>query len=83
MHSIDYSIICCLYNEKQVVEKKFNGFLEQTKRSPFSYEVFVCDNHSNDGTCEFLKKIEKESPKNFRFIFNSSNLGALNSTLML
>ena len=75
MHSIDYSIICCLYNERQIVEKKFNGFLEQVKSSPFSYEVFVCDNHSNDGTCEFLKKIEKESPKNFRFIFNSSNLG--------
>ena len=75
MHNIDYSIVCCFYNEKQILKKKFNGFLDKTKNSPFSYEVLICDNHSNDGTYEFLKEIESSSPKNFRFIFNSTNLG--------
>ena len=75
MHNIDYSIICCLYNEKQIIEKKFNNFLEQTRSSPFKYEIIVCDNHSNDGTYELLKEIELKNPENVKFIFNSSNLG--------
>ena len=75
MHNIDYSIICCLYNEKQIIEKKFNNFLEQARSSPFKYEILVCDNHSNDGTYELLKEIELKNPENIKFIFNSSNLG--------
>ena len=75
MHNIDYSVVCCFFNEKQILKNKFNEFLEKTKKSPFSYEVFVCDNQSNDGTFEFLKEIESKNPKNFKFIFNSSNLG--------
>ena len=69
MYNTDYSIICCLYNEKQIIEKKFNDFLKQAKSSPFTYEILVCDNHSNDGTSEFLKKIEPKNAENVKFIF--------------
>ena len=75
MHNIDYSIVCCFYNESQVLNKKFEEFVEKTKKSPFSFEVIICDNNSNDGSYEFLKKMEKKKIQNFNFIFNSSNLG--------
>jgi len=75
MHNIDYSIVCCFYNEIQILKKKFDKFLKEIKNSPFSYEILICDNNSDDGTYEFLKEIESRSLKNFKFIFNSSNLG--------
>ena len=70
-----YSIICCYYNEINILNKKFYNFIKNTKKLPFSFEVFVCDNSSNDGTKEFLKKIQFEKRENFNFIFNSKNLG--------
>lgn len=75
MPSKKYSIICCYYNEINILNKKFYNFIEDTKKFPFSFEVFVCDNNSNDGTKEFLKKIQSEKRENFNFIFNSKNLG--------
>ena len=75
MSNIKYSIICCYYNEINILNKKFTNFIEETKKFPFTYEVFVCDNNSNDGTKEFLKKIEEKKIKKFNFIYNSSNIG--------
>mgnify|MGYP001389831846 CR=1 FL=1 len=75
MSNIKYSIICCYYNEINILNKKFVNFIEETKKFPFKHEVFVCDNNSNDGTKEFLKKIEEKKIENFNFVYNSSNLG--------
>ena len=75
MSNIKYSIICCYYNEINILNRKFVNFIEETKKFPFIHEVFVCDNNSNDGTKEFLKKIEEKKIKNFNFIYNNSNLG--------
>tara|TARA_B110000977_G_C11053283_1_gene483118 strand:+ start:141 stop:848 length:708 start_codon:yes stop_codon:yes gene_type:complete len=73
--NIKYSIICCYYNEINILKKKILSFIEETKKLPFSYEVFICDNNSNDGTIEFLKKLEKQKIDKFRFIYNNENIG--------
>ena len=41
MHNFDYSIVCCFYNEIQILKKKFDEFLKEIKNSPFSYEVLI------------------------------------------
>tara|TARA_B100000780_G_C21037307_1_gene416075 strand:+ start:334 stop:1044 length:711 start_codon:yes stop_codon:yes gene_type:complete len=73
--NIKYSIICCYYNELNILEKKFQAFIKEVENLPFSYEVFVCDNNSDDGTREFLQKIESQKIEKFNFVYNSKNLG--------
>ena len=75
MDEISYSIVCCYYNEKPLLEKKIGSFLEALKNLPFKNEVIFCDNCSNDGTTEILKKLELEQHKNLKFIYNEKNLG--------
>ena len=70
MDEVSYSIVCCLYNEKNILEKKFEQFIEFTKKIPFKKEVIICDNFSTDGTIELLKKFE-----DFKYIYNKKNLG--------
>ena len=75
MSNIKYSIICCYYNEINLLKNKFNLFLNEIKNLPFSVEIFVCDNNSNDGTKEFLKNQENRKIQNINFVFNEKNLG--------
>ena len=75
MSDIKYSIICCYYNEISLLKNKFFSFIEETKKFPFSFEIFICDNLSNDGSREFLKDIENMKIDNLNFIFNDKNLG--------
>ena len=75
MSKFKYSIICCYYNEINILNKKFHNFIEETKKLPFSFEVFICDNNSKDGTREFLKKIELKKMSQFNFLFNDTNIG--------
>jgi glycosyltransferase involved in cell wall biosynthesis len=70
-----YSIICCYYNELGVLKKKLNQFLNIAKKFAFTYEIFLIDNHSNDGTKLYLRAIKKRKYKNVRVIFNKKNLG--------
>ena len=70
-----YSIICCYYNELTVLKKKLNQFLNFAKKFPFTYQIFLIDNNSNDGTKLYLRAIEKKKYKNLRVIFNKKNLG--------
>lgn len=69
-----YSIICCYYNELNVLKKKLNQFLNIAKKFSFTYEIFLIDNNSNDGSKTYLKVIKKKY-KNVRVIFNKENLG--------
>jgi len=73
--NIKYSIICCYYNEINLLKKKFTNFLNEVKNLPFSFEIFICDNNSSDGSKEFLKEIENEKNNKFKFLFNEKNLG--------
>lgn len=75
MSNIKYSIICCYYNEINLLKNKFNLLLDEIKNLPFPVELFVCDNNSNDGTKEFLKNQEKKKIQNINFIYNEKNLG--------
>tara|TARA_B100000965_G_scaffold70340_1_gene55499 strand:- start:1199 stop:1906 length:708 start_codon:yes stop_codon:yes gene_type:complete len=75
MDEISYSIVCCYYNEKPLLEKKLNSFVSACKNLPFKNEIIFCDNSSTDGTIEILKNLEKLNYPNLKFIFNNKNLG--------
>ena len=75
MSNIKYSIICCYYNEINVLKKKFIPLLNEIKNLPFSFEIFICDNNSNDGSKEFLKEIEAKQTNGIKFVYNEKNLG--------
>ena len=75
MNEISYTIVCCLYNEKNILEKKFDQFVEFIKKIPFKKEIIICDNFSTDGTIELLKRFEKIKYNDFKYIYNKKNLG--------
>ena len=75
MDEVSYSIVCCLYNEKNILEKKFEEFIKFAKNIPFKKEIIICDNFSTDGTIELLKKFEKNQHSDFKYIYNKKNLG--------
>lgn len=67
-------IICCYYNEINILEKKFNKIISFSREKKNLTFIFV-DNNSTDGTKEFLKKIEQKNYENFKFIYNNKNIG--------
>ena len=75
MQEIKYSIICCYYNEISLLKNKFISFLEEVNNFPFSYELIICDNNSNDGTTEYLRDLKNRNFKKLKIIFNDKNLG--------
>ena len=75
MSSINFSVICCYYNELNILKKKFDRFEKFSSELNFDHEFIFVDNNSTDGSKEFLKKEEQKRNKNFVFIFNEKNLG--------
>ena len=69
------SIICCYYNEINILNKKFENFLHERKKFNFSNEIIIADNNSIDGTIDFLRELDNRNIKNLRIIYNSKNLG--------
>jgi dolichol-phosphate mannosyltransferase len=70
------SIICCYYNEINLVKTKLLSFIDFIKKERLDTEIIIVDNNSNDGTTDFLTELsQKESYQDIKFIFNSSNLG--------
>ena len=49
--------------------------MNEIKNLPFTFEIFICDNNSNDGSKEFLKEIEAKQSNEIKFIYNEKNLG--------
>jgi glycosyltransferase involved in cell wall biosynthesis len=73
---INSSIICCLYNEVDIIDSNLVKFIKKIKDSKLNLEIIVVDNNSNDGTKKKLKKLkEKKLFKNITYIFNNTNLG--------
>jgi len=75
MSSINFSVICCYYNELNILKKKFDRFEKFSSELNFDHEFIFVDNNSTDGSKEFLKKEEQKRKKNFVFIFNDKNMG--------
>ena len=51
------SIICCYYNEINLLKNKLKSFIDYVKEKNLEIEIIIIDNNSNDGSSEFLKKI--------------------------
>ena len=63
MSSINFSVICCYYNEIDILKKKFDKFERFSSESNFDHEFIFVDNNSTDGSKEFLKKEEQKEKK--------------------
>ena len=73
---MEASIICCYYNEINLLESKLKPFIDYLQKKKLEIEVIIVDNNSNDGSSEFLKKMsEEQNDINIKFIFNNKNLG--------
>lgn len=67
--AIDVSVCIVSYNTRRVLEECIESVRQYTTES--SYEIIVVDNHSSDGTFEFLT-----APScNVRAILNNENVG--------
>ena len=75
MSNINFSIVCCYYNELNILQKKFDEFAKFSSELNFEHEFIFIDNNSTDGSKEFLKQEEQKKNKNFLFIFNQKNIG--------
>ena len=74
--NIHASIICCLYNEVNLIDKRLIDCIKQIQKSELNIEIIILDNNSTDGTKIKLKKLESEGLfDNITYVFNSSNLG--------
>ncbi len=71
---IDVSIIVPVYNHEEYIEKALRSILSQ--KVNFNYEVFIGEDFSTDNSREILKRLEKEFPDNFHFIYREKNMGA-------
>ena len=75
MSSPSFSVICCFYNEINILKKNFEKFFEFSSNLDFDHKFIFIDNNSTDGSKEFLKIEEKKKRENFSFIFNDKNIG--------
>ncbi|MEK5272024.1 glycosyltransferase [Aeribacillus sp. FSL K6-8394] len=62
------SIIILTHNQLDYTKQCIESITKYTKEG--SYEIIIVDNHSTDGTVEWLKQ-----QKNIKVIFNNENLG--------
>lgn len=70
------TIICCYYNEIDLLKAKLVKFINFIQKSKIEIEIIIVDNNSTDGTKEFLKDFIKVSNySNIFCLFNDKNLG--------
>lgn len=75
-NQLDLSIVIVSWNVKDLLNKCIKSIYAQTKQ--ISFEVFVIDNKSSDGTVEMLTGEFINNPeayKNLHIIFNNHNAG--------
>ena len=73
------SIIVCVYNEIKTIKEILKKIDDTVLPKPYSKEIIIIDNDSNDGTKEFLK--EKKFNENYKIIFQNKNFGKGNSVI--
>lgn len=67
------SIIICVYNEANTIEKLVNKVIDQKILNNIEKEILIFDNNSNDGTKEILNKYNEQN--NIKIFFNEKNVG--------
>ncbi len=76
---MNLSIIIISYNTKELLKDCLQSIeeSEKSKNRKLGMEVIIVDNHSTDGTREWLKEIKDNQFKNFtiKTIFNQENVG--------
>ena len=73
------SIIVCAYNEINTIEQILEQIDNVVLPSPYSKEIIIIDNNSNDGTKEFLKKLIPSYK--YKIILQERNFGKGNSVI--
>tara|TARA_B100002051_G_C16643861_1_gene590118 strand:+ start:100 stop:792 length:693 start_codon:yes stop_codon:yes gene_type:complete len=73
------SIIVCVYNEIETIEKILSKIDEVNLPRNISKEIIIIDNNSNDGTKDFLKK--KIISDNYKIYYQEKNMGKGNSII--
>ncbi len=83
---VDVSVVIPAYNEERRLPPTMLDMIDFFDRQPFSYEIIVVDDGSNDATCEVVRKFERvrqqvkliQLPKN-QGKGHAVRLGVLNS----
>lgn len=70
MENIKLTIAIPTYNRCELLKQTLDSVLKQNRDD---IEIIVSDNASNDGTFELIKKYQHI--KNFRYVYNKTNLG--------
>ena len=70
---IKLSIVIANLNTKKLTLECIASIYKQNL--PFSFEVIVVDDGSNDGSVEALKKLQNSKTPNFKVILNRTNVG--------
>ena len=70
------TIICCIYNEINILKKNWSLIENQLLQDTFFHEVIIIDNNSYDGSKKFLTDFKnKNKNSKIKFIFNKRNIG--------
>lgn len=73
---VKLTIICCIYNELNILNKKFKFIRNQLQKSSLYHEIIFVDNNSSDGSKEYLLDLKKKNRiKRSKYIFNNNNIG--------
>ncbi len=73
------SICCITFNHKEVIEDALDGFLMQI--TEYSFNIFVGDDCSTDGTREILNKYITKYPNIIQLVTSEGNVGIQNNSL--
>ena len=69
---MNYSVVIVTYNRRELLEECVSSALNQTL--PF-HEVIIVDNHSSDGTREYLSRVHSTNRTKVRKIYSNQNTG--------
>jgi glycosyltransferase involved in cell wall biosynthesis len=68
------SVLVRFYNQEKFIEECVYSVLNQDYQN---LQIIIIDDCSTDGTAQIIRSLEKENPKIIEAIFNSENLGEL------
>lgn len=70
--NIDITVFCLTYNHADYIRDALESFLMQ--KTSYTYNVFVYDDASTDGTSDILREYEKKYPEIFDIYISSCNI---------